>query len=92
MVKVERWIVKQLGMKKKHLKEIIEDKELKCIFNVKETGLLYKRIPNKTLAFKGEIWRGGKLCKQQVTLLIGANMNETEKLPSLRHVALKCKV
>lgn len=59
----------------------IQGKDPKDIFNADETGLFYRCIPNKTLAFKGERCSGGKLSKERITLLIGANMDGSEKLP-----------
>jgi len=38
---------------------------------------------DKTLAFKGERCSGGKQSKERVTLLVGANMDGSEKLPLL---------
>lgn len=68
---------------KTSLVEWIQDRSAKDIFNVDETGLFYKCTPDKTLAFKGERCSGGKLSKERITLLIGANMDGTEKLPLL---------
>lgn len=68
---------------KKDLQEMIADRDPKDIFNVDETGLFFKCTPNKTLAFKDDKCHGGKLSKERVTLLVGANMNGTEKLPLL---------
>lgn len=67
------------------------------IFNVDETGLFWQLLPNKTLAFKGwfadilhdylllsgERCTNGKKSKDRITLLVGANMSGTEKLPLL---------
>lgn len=68
---------------KRLLKTMIEDTEPKNIFNVDETGLFYKCTPDKTLAFKEESCSGGKLSKDRVTLLVGANMDGSQKLPLL---------
>lgn len=43
---------------KQELKEIIQDREAKNIFNVDETALFFKCTPNKTLAFKDEKCHG----------------------------------
>ncbi|GBP89083.1 Tigger transposable element-derived protein 4 [Eumeta japonica] len=45
------------------------------IFNADETGLFYNLIPDKTLKFKGEECKGGKLSKTRITLLVAANMS-----------------
>lgn len=68
---------------KKDLEEMIQDRNPKDIFNVDETGLFYKCTPDRTLAFKDEKCHGGKLSKERITLLVGANMDGTEKLPLL---------
>ncbi|XP_064479058.1 tigger transposable element-derived protein 4-like [Ornithodoros turicata] len=53
------------------------------IFNCDETGLFYKMMPDKTLAFSGEACHGGKHSKERVTVMVGSNMSGTEKLPIL---------
>lgn len=68
---------------KSMLKEMISDRDPQNIFNVDEAGLFYQCTPNKSLTFKNEKCSGGKLSKQRVTLLIGANMSGSEKLPLL---------
>lgn len=62
---------------------MIGETDAKNVFNVDETGLFYKCTPDKTLAFKNEKCSGGKLSKERITVLIGANMDGTEKLPLL---------
>lgn len=68
---------------KNNLVEWIQDRNAKDIFNVDETGLFYKCTPDKTLTLKNERCSGGKLSKERVTLLVGANMDGSEKLPLL---------
>lgn len=67
------------------------------VFNADETGLFWKLLPNKTLAFKGwfilffysdlfltgERCTSGKKSKERITVLVGSNMSGTEKLPLL---------
>lgn len=67
------------------------------VFNADETGLFWQLLPNKTMAFKGlflkyvhrifmitgEKCAGGKKSKERITVLVGANMSGTEKLPLL---------
>ena len=50
-------------------------------FNVDETGLFYRCLPNRTHAFKGDTCSGGKQSKERLTLLLGSNMTGTQKLP-----------
>ncbi|XP_006884531.1 PREDICTED: tigger transposable element-derived protein 4 [Elephantulus edwardii] len=61
----------------------LNDYHPKNVFNVKETGLLYRMLPTNTFAFKGETCSVGKLCKDRVTLVVGTNMDGSEKLPLL---------
>lgn len=61
----------------------IWDYEPNDIFNFDETGLFFKCLPQKTLAFKNDRCFGGKSSKLRITLGIGANMTGTEKLPML---------
>lgn len=49
------------------------------IFNADETGLFYNLTPDKTLKFKGEECKGGKLSKTRITVLVAANMTGTCK-------------
>ena len=53
------------------------------VFNLDETGLFWRLLPNKTMSFRGERCTGGKKSKHRITLLIGANMSGTEKFPLL---------
>lgn len=53
------------------------------IFNADELGLFYKLTPDKTLKFKDESCKGGKLSKERITVLVCANMTGSEKLKLL---------
>lgn len=53
------------------------------VFNLDETGLFWQLLPNKTMAFRGERCTSGKKSKERITLLAGANMSGSEKLPLL---------
>lgn len=53
------------------------------IFNADELGLFFKCTPDKTYTMKGELCKGGKSSKERVTVLVGANMDGSEKLPML---------
>lgn len=57
--------------------------EPKDVFNLDETGLFWKLLPNKTMAFKGERCTAGKKSKERLTVVVGANMDGSEKLPLL---------
>jgi hypothetical protein len=49
------------------------------IFNADEKGLFFRLTPERTLIFKGEKCVGGKLSKDQVTVLVCANVDGTKK-------------
>ena len=53
------------------------------VFNLDETGLFWRLLPNKTMSFRGERCTGGKKSKHKITLLAGANISSTEKFPLL---------
>ncbi|XP_056658750.1 tigger transposable element-derived protein 4 [Monodelphis domestica] len=61
----------------------LSDYHPKDIFNIKETGLLYRMLPANTFAFKGEACSIGTLNKERITLVVGSNMDGSEKLPLL---------
>ena len=63
--------------------KLIENYREEDIFNADETGLFYRCLPDKTLAFKGEKCHGGKHSKERITLLLAANMNGSEKIKPL---------
>ncbi|XP_015264516.1 PREDICTED: tigger transposable element-derived protein 4 [Gekko japonicus] len=53
------------------------------IFNMKETGLFYQLLPINTFIFKGKECSVGKLNNDRITVLVGTNMDASEKLPLL---------
>lgn len=48
-------------------------------YNADETGLFYKLTPDRTLKFKGEQCKGGKLSKERITALLCTNMSGKDK-------------
>ena len=69
--------VNLLTTKEKLSKEwniISQSYDQKNIFNADETGLLFKMIPRKTLAFKGETCHGNKNSKERLTVLLCASI------------------
>ena len=68
---------------KSKLSTLLEGYSPDCVYNVDETGLFYRCLPNRTLTFKGEACHGGKLSKERLTLLLGANMDGSDKLEPL---------
>jgi len=63
--------------------EILKEFSPQNIFNADETGLFFKCLPTKTLAFKGDKCFGGKKSKQRITVLLCTNMTGEEKLKML---------
>lgn len=53
------------------------------VFNLDETGLFFKCLPNKTWTFKNDDCFGGKHSKERVTVLLCCNWSGTEKLKPL---------
>lgn len=63
------------------MKDILERYEPRNIFNCDETGLFYQLLPENSLAFVGEKLKGNKQSKVRVTVLVGSNMDGSEKMP-----------
>lgn len=66
-----------------NLPNILKNYEPKNVYNLDETGLFYKLMPSKTIAFKNEDCSGGKWSKERLTVLVGANADGSDKLPLL---------
>ena len=49
------------------------------IFNMDESGLFWRMLPDCTLAFRAEKCHGGKLSKDRLTVAMCCNMTGTEK-------------
>ncbi|KAF2900123.1 hypothetical protein ILUMI_06064 [Ignelater luminosus] len=63
--------------------EIVEENELLPwqVYNIDETGLNYKMLPNKTLAASNETVAGTKLIKDRLTIAPCSNGDGSHKLP-----------
>ncbi len=55
------------------LPQLLQEYSPDNIYNADETGLFYKLMPNKSLVYKDEDGRGGKLSKERVTVLPTVN-------------------
>eukprot|EP00102_Acyrthosiphon_pisum_P017775 XP_008189323.1 PREDICTED: tigger transposable element-derived protein 4-like [Acyrthosiphon pisum] len=64
----------------KNLPDVLAGYSSNDIFNVDETGLFFKCLPDKTSMLKGKECSGGKYGKERITIMIGSNMSGTEKL------------
>ena len=62
------------------LPKLIEAYQPTDIYNADETGVFYQLMPNKTLTRKEDDCAGMKKSKQRVTLLLGANMDGSDRL------------
>lgn len=60
------------------------------IFNMDESGLFWRLLPDRTLAFRAEKCHGGKLSKERVTIAMCCNMTGTEKCPLLVIGKFRC--
>jgi hypothetical protein len=59
---------------KDKLSDIIEGYSARDIYNMDETGLFFRALPDKTLSVKGEDCKGGKKSKERITLSLCVNM------------------
>ena len=53
------------------------------LFNVDETGIFWKHMPNRTYITKEKSARGHKVSKERLTLLLGENAAGNVKLKPL---------
>jgi len=63
------------------LPKIIDRYQPKNIFYLDETGFFCNLQPNQTLTYIGVSCHGGTKSKQGVSVLLGCNAYDTEKLP-----------
>ncbi|XP_039386738.1 tigger transposable element-derived protein 4-like [Mauremys reevesii] len=66
---------------KTQMRTILDTYETWNIFNADETGVFWKCLPDKTMAFRGEACHGGKKSKDRLAVLVAANMDGSQKLP-----------
>jgi len=69
--------------KDNELPKLLTDYIPSDVFNADELGLFYKCTPDRTYALKNKRCTGGKISNERVTVLAGANMDGSEKLPML---------
>ncbi|KAH6930412.1 hypothetical protein HPB50_013348 [Hyalomma asiaticum] len=53
------------------------------VFNLDDSALFYRLLPNRTLAFKGENCTGGKHAKERQSAAFAVNATGSQKLPLL---------
>ncbi|XP_046401531.1 tigger transposable element-derived protein 6-like [Ischnura elegans] len=62
------------------LKEIMASFPPKNIFNADETALMYRLLPERTMAVKTDKCKGGKKAKDRITVLLCCHADGTEML------------
>ena len=62
------------------IKDILQRYDACNIYNADETGLFWKLLPDNSLGFLGRTYHGKKQPKERITLLVGANMDDSDKL------------
>ncbi len=55
---------------KQNLPNIIQGYDTRDIWNVDETGLLWKGVPNRSLVLQGEKYKASKLAKERLTIAL----------------------
>ncbi|KAK8772621.1 hypothetical protein V5799_024135 [Amblyomma americanum] len=73
---VENW-------KKHTLAPLLQQYAEDDVYNMDEAALFYKMLPTKTFAPKDAVVTGKKQPKDRITILFGANMSGSHKLPLL---------
>ncbi|XP_041251671.1 tigger transposable element-derived protein 4 [Onychostruthus taczanowskii] len=61
----------------------LKDYQPKNVFYMQETALLYQMLPHNTFTFKGKTFSVGKQSEESITVVVGTNMDGSEKLPLL---------
>lgn len=75
MLTTEEW--------KNRLPSILRGYDIEDVYNVDETGLLFKAMPDKSLAITKDQCKGGKRSKERYTILLCSNWTGTHKLKPL---------
>ena len=72
-----------MDWKNEELPKIIDGYQPKDMLNVDETGLFCNLQSSKTLTYEGGSCHGGTKSMQRVTVVLGFDVDGTEKLPPL---------
>lgn len=67
----EKWL--------ENFRPLLQEYEERDVYNVDETGVFYKLLPERSLAVKNETCHGGKKHKDQVTAVVAVNMDGSDK-------------
>ena len=60
---------------KAKLQDLISGYDQKDVFNMDETGVFFRALPDKTLVVKGQDCKGGKRSKERITVVMCCNMD-----------------
>lgn len=67
----EKWL--------ENFRPLLQEYEERDVYNVDETGVFYKLLPERSLAVKNETCHGGKKHKDRVTAVVAVNMDGSDK-------------
>lgn len=73
----------------KQLPSLIKEYNMKDIFNADETGLFYRALPTKSLAFKCSNSHGSKKVKHRITIMFCASALGEKEQPLIINTALR---
>ena len=65
------------------LSEVLEQFDVKNIYNADETGIYYRALPDGTLTLATERLSGSKKAKDRITALVAVNMDGSDQCPLL---------
>lgn len=66
---------------KNRLPDILANYGPRNIYNLDETGLLFRALPTKTVSLKGDKCSGGKAAKERLTLMLCTHMEGEKESP-----------
>ncbi len=66
---------------KEHLQEIIQGYVKDDIWNMDETGVFWKALPDRGFGVKGKECKGGKKCKQRIIIAFFVNASGNKENP-----------
>ena len=55
---------------KRHLAAVFEGYALGDQFNADETAVFYRKLPRKSMVFKGESCKGGEFAKERLSIML----------------------
>ena len=61
---------KQQMIGKGHLAVVVEGYAIEDQFNADETAVFYRKLPRKSMVFKGESCKGGEFAKERLSIML----------------------